>query len=455
MSTRAQDVFSGCTTAEEAVTALAESGAKRVHVGIFDAEAAFREKSVAAAKAEKMLRDGFSFSDVLYEWDIMEQTYSGGAFADEPAEIDPASGRVFPFAANEALFVADFTGAHAGVSPRNLAKAQIARAADLGYGVRAGFEYEFFVFEETPQSLRDKNYRNLRSLAPGNRTYSLATLAAENDFLSGLLTALAVAGIQCDCLHTELGPGCLEAPLEAREGLRACDDAALFRTLTKAYALTRERMATFMAKWSNDWPGQSGHLHLSLFKLDSGEPVFANGGNEPAPAQAMRWFIGGLLGVLPEILVMLAQTVNDYRRLVPGAWAPSHVSWGVENRSCAVRAIPLPRKAARIEFRVPSADSNPYLALAACLAAGLSGLERRIDPPPPTDGDAYRETVASELGFPRNLLEATERFRASAWARETFGDGFVDWYCRTRDWEDSVFRAHVSDLEVRRYFESV
>jgi glutamine synthetase len=317
MSTKARDAFSRCATAEEAVRALAESATERVHVGIFDAEAAFREKSVAVDKAEKMLREGFGFSDVLYQWDIMEQTYSGGTFADEPAEIDPASGRVYPFAPNETLFIADFTGAHAGLSPRNLAKAQIARAAAMGYGVRVGIEYEFFLFEETPQSLRDKGYRNLRSLAPGNRTYSLATLAVENEFLSGLLQALAVAGIQCDCLHTELGPGCLEAPLAAREGLRACDDAALFRILTKAYALTRERMATFMAKWSNDWPGQSGHLHLSLFKLANGEPVFASGSGEAAPAQTMHRFIGGLLEVLPECLVMMAQTVNDYRRLVP------------------------------------------------------------------------------------------------------------------------------------------
>jgi glutamine synthetase len=455
MNARPQDIFSGCTTADEAARALAESRTERVHIGIFDAEAAYREKSVAADKAQKMLHEGFSFSDVLYEWDIMERTYSGGAFADEPAEMDPTSGRVYPFAPNEALFVADFTGAHAGLSPRNLAKAQIDRAAAMGFGVRAGFEFEFFVFEETPQSLRDKGYRNLRSLAPGNRTYSLTTLAVENDFLTGLLRALAVAGIQCDCLHTELGPGCLEAPLAAREGLRACDDAALFRILTKTYALTRERMATFMAKWSNEWPGQSGHLHLSLFRLDDGSPVFANGSNEPAPAQSMRWFIGGLLEVMPEILVMSARTVNDYRRLVPGAWAPTHASWGVENRSCAVRAIPLPREAARIEFRVPAADSNPYLAMAACLAAGLTGLERRIDPPPPTEGDAYLETVSADLRFPRNLLEATERFRASAAARDMFGDDFVDWYCRTREWEDSLFRAHVSDLEVRRYFETV
>jgi len=450
-----QDPFFGCTTSDEAIRAMSDFGAERVHVGIFDAEAAFREKSVAAAKAEKMLRDGFGFSDVLYEWDILERTYSGGAFADESAEIDPASGRVYPFAPKEALFVADFTGAHAAFSPRNLAKAQIARAADMGFGVLAGFEYEFFLFEETPQSLRDKDYRNLRSMAPGNRTYALATLAVENEFLSGLLRALAVAAIQCDCLHSELGPGCLEAPLEAREGLRACDDAAFFRILTKTYALSRERMATFMAKWSNQWPGQSGHLHLSLFKLDGGKPVFADDGDEDEPAQSMRWFVGGLVGALPEILVMLTPTVNDYRRLVPGAWAPSHASWGVENRSCAVRAIPRPRDAARIEFRVPAADSNPYLTLAACLGAGLTGLERQIDPPPPVTGDAYQQTVTSDLRFPRSLLEAAERFCASGAARELFGDDFVDWYSRTRVWEDSVFRTHVSELEVRRYFETV
>ena len=455
MGSASQDPFFGRATAEEAVRAMSEFGAERVHVGIFDAEAAFREKSVAAAKAEKMLRDGFGFSDVLYEWDITEQTYSGGAFADEPAEVDPASGRVYPFAPKEAIFVADFTGAHAGFSPRRLAAAQIARAAAMGFGVLAGFEYEFFLFQETPQSLRDKGYRDLRSVAPGNRTYGLATLAVENQFLSGLLETLAVAGIRCDCLHSELGPGCLEAPLEAREGLRACDDAAFFRILTKTYAQTRERMATFMAKWSNEWPGQSGHLHLSLFKLDGGEPVFAEGGGEGEPAPSMRWFIGGLLAALPEFLVMVTPTVNDYRRLVPGAWAPTHASWGVENRSCAVRAIPKPRHAARVEFRVPAADSNPYLALAACLGAGLTGLERRIEPPPPVVGDAYRQAVTDDLRFPRTLLEAAERFRASGAARESFGGEFVDWYSRTREWEDSAFRAHVGEWEVRRYFETV
>ncbi len=442
-------------TAEDAVRALQKSGKKRVRLGIFDIDAILREKSVSVQKAEKLIQEGYFFSDVLYGWDIGGLTYGGGAFPDEPVQIDPASGRCYPFAPDTALFLADFTGPHAAMSPRNLAKAQIQRAAEMGYGVRAGFEYEFSVFKETPESVREKDYRNLRSFAASNWTYSAVTTAVEDDFISGLLEAMATASIEFDSFHTELGPGCLEAPLLARDGMRAADDAAVFKTLAKAYALRQGCMATFMAKWSNDWPGQSGHLHLSLFDLDTGKPVFAGDDDGPSPGRLMRWFVGGLLAYLPETLAMSAHTVNAYRRLVPGFWAPTHAGWGVQNRSCAVRAITQPAPAARLEFRVPSADSNPYLAMAACLACGLSGLAERIDPPPATDDDAYLETVDNERRFPRNLLEAADRFRASRKARELFGDAFVDWFAQSREWEDRVFRGHVSDLDVRRYFEVI
>jgi glutamine synthetase len=453
MTTR--DSFETCTTAKDAIELLRGTDVKQVRIGIFDMDAIFREKTVSREKAEKFLADGFSFSDVLYKWDIGEVTYRGGAFADESAEIDPSSGRLYPFAPDTAMFVADFTGPHAAISPRNLVKAQIQRAADMGYGVRSGFEYEFFVFDESPKSLREKDYRNLQPAAVGNRTYSSITHAVEEGFIAGMMEALQTAGIELDSFHTELGPGCFEAPLLAREGLHAPDDAALFKTLTKAYAMRADRMATFMAKWSNDWPGQSGHLHLSLYKLDTGEQVFADPGNVDQPNNAMCQFIGGLIAYLPETLAMSAHTVNAYRRLVPGSWAPTHASWGVENRSCAVRAILEPSQSARIEFRVPPADSNPYLALAACLGCGLSGIEENIDVPPASEEDAYLETVDRGRAFPRSLLEAADRFRASAKARSLFGDKFVDWFAETREWEDRVFRAHVSDFDRRRYFEVV
>ena len=445
-----QDAFAACRNAEDAIAALDETGTEDVRVGIFDIDAILREKSVGRAKAKKLLKQGYSFCDVLYKWDIAEQTYSGSAFPDEPAAIDPTSGRRHPFAPDTAMFLADFTGPHAEISPRNLAKRQIERAAAAGYGIRAAFEYEFFLFEETPESLREKGYRNLRSYAPGNWTYSALTMAQGGETLAGLKSSLATAGIALDSLHTELGPGCFEAPMAACEGLRAADNAALFKTLTKAWALREGLMAAFMAKWSNDYPGQSGHMHLSLFKRDSGAPAF--GGSDGEPDQAMRWFIGGLTRHLPELLAMIAHTANAYRRLVPGAWAPIHASWGIQNRSCAVRAIPTPAEAARIEFRVPAADGNPYLALAACLGAGLTGLEQRIEPPAPYEGDAYEADIDPAQRFPRTLLEAAERLRDSQAARDLFGDPFVDWFVRSRAWEDQVFRAHVGDLDRQRYF---
>ncbi|MDA9982568.1 glutamine synthetase, partial [Gammaproteobacteria bacterium] len=439
-----QDIFQNCATAQDAIDALQKIEAEHLRLGIFDTDAILREKTVSRQKAEKLLLQGSSFSDVLYKWDIAQTTYSGGAFADELTAIDPTSGRHYPFASSTALFLMDFVGPHAGISPRNLAKLQIQRAARMGYGVRAGFEYEFFLFQETPDSLRAKDYRNLRSFAVGNQAYSAVTSAVEGDFISGLTTTMAGMGIELDSFHTELGPGCFEAPLLAREGLRAADDAALFKTFAKAYAQRQGHMATFMAKWSNDWPGQSGHLHLSLFDLESNSPVFMDqfmGQDEKMePNQLLHLFLGGLLTYLPETLVMSAHTANAYRRLVPGSWAPTHASWGVENRSCAVRAITHPTPAARIEFRVPSADSNPYLAIAACLACGLTGIEEQIDPPEASRGDAYEEVVEDDRRFPRNLLEAAERFGDSRKARDLFGNTFVDWFVKTRKWEDQVHR---------------
>jgi glutamine synthetase len=454
-----QDIFQGCATAQNAIDALQKIGAEHVRLGIFDTDAILREKTVSIQKADKLLQEGSSFSDVLYKWDIAQATYSGGAFSDEPTAIDPASGRHYPFASNTALFLMDFVGPHAEISPRNLAKLQILRAARMGYGVRAGFEYEFFLFLETPESLRAKGFRNLRSFAVGNQAYSAVTSAVEDDFISGLTTTMAGMGIELDSFHTELGPGCFEAPLLAREGLRAVDDAALFKTFAKAYAQKQGHMATFMAKWSNEWPGQSGHLHLSLFDLKTKSPLFMgqfkdqNANTEPN--QLMSSFLGGLLTYLPETLVMSAHTVNAYRRLVPGSWAPTHASWGVENRSCAARVITRPAPSARIEFRVPSADSNPYLAIAACLACGLTGIEEQMDPPQASRGDAYEEAVEDDRRFPRNLLEAAERFGDSQKARDLFGNAFVDWFVKTRKWEDQVHRAHVSDFDVRRYFEVI
>jgi len=170
-------------------------------------------------------------------------------------------------------------------------------------------------------------------------------------------------------------------------------------------------------------------------------------------SQTARHFLGGVLELMPEMLVLTAQTVNAYKRLVPGAWAPTWASWGVQNRTAAVRIINDSPEATRIEFRVPAADSNPHAVMALCLAAGLRGIETGAEPPAPVKGSAYEVQPAASARFPRDLVEATDRLEASEAARSLFGDSFVDHFVRSRRFEVQDYLRHVTQWEIERYIE--
>jgi glutamine synthetase len=214
-------------------------------------------------------------------------------------------------------------------------------------------------------------------------------------------------------------------------------------------------MATFMAKWSKDWPGQSGHLHVSL-KDKKGRPVFHDAKKKPhAISDEMRWFIGGQQALMPELLAMVASTVNSYTRLIPGFWAPTDATWGVENRTCALRAIPGSAKSQRVEYRIAAADINPYVALAAAIGSGLWGIEHKIEPDKPIAGNAYAQTIPKKRQLPRTLWEAAQNLKASKPARMLFGDAFVEHYAATREWEEREFRKAITDWELARYFEII
>ena len=236
--------------------------------------------------------------------------------------------------------------------------------------------------------------------------------------------------------------------------MRAADNAALFKTFTKVLAQQMGLMATFMARWSTDYPGQSGHLHMSLRSAD-GEPVFHDPGKEGSMSDTMRWFVGGQQKLLPEFLSMVASTCNSYTRLVPGFWAPTAASWGIDNRTCAIRAIPGTPSAQRVEYRIAAADINPYLALAAAIGSGLWGIEHRIEPGEPYQGDAYSGKFPRALQLPTTLSEAATRLHKSAAARELFGEAFVDHFAYTREWEDAEQRKAVTDWQLKRYFEII
>ena len=256
-------------------------------------------------------------------------------------------------------------------------------------------------------------------------------------------------------IHTETGPGVIEAALTVAPALEAADRAALFKTFVKVLAQRRELMATFMAKWSPDYPGQSGHIHLSLQQAETGDPVFFEENAEYGMSDTQRHFLAGQQQLMPEFLAMIAPTVNSYTRLIPGFWAPTQASWGVENRTTALRVIPGNPSSQRIEYRVGAADANPYLALAAALASGLYGVEHRLEPSPMVRGNAYDGPQDDGLALPATLWQAAQNLKASEAAKALFGDAFVQHFAHTREWEEREYRAHISDWEMDRYFEII
>jgi glutamine synthetase len=275
------------------------------------------------------------------------------------------------------------------------------------------------------------------------------------DFYHDLLETMEDFDCAIEGLHTETGPGVIEAAIRYARGLAAADKAALFKTFTKVFAQQSGLMATFMAKWSSEYPGQSGHLHISLADAKTEQNLFYAEGEPHGMSEMMRHFVAGQVRYMPEVLAMVCSTVNAYRRLVPGMWAPTAANWGVENRSTSIRVIPGGPTAQRSEYRVAPADANPYLAASAALASGLRGIEEGLELGDPIPGNAYEDPKALAQLLPATLEDASQRLRESAFARNAFGDPFVDHYSATRDWEVREFRRQVSDIDLARYFEII
>ena len=262
----------------------------------------------------------------------------------------------------------------------------------MGYEAYVGFEYEFFVFKETPESIRAKNYQGLTPMAPGWFGYSVIRNSAGSDFYRTLLDTCREMDIGIEGLHEETGPGVMEAAIAYDEALSAADKAALFKTFAKVIAQKNGLMATFMAKWSKDWPGQSGHIHMSL-KSKAGESVFFEAGKPHSMSDAMRWFVGGQQRLMPELLAMIAPTVNSYRRLIPGFWAPTDATWGVgEPHDGAARD---PRQREGAARRVPDRGGGPEPLRDPVGGARLGPLGHRE--PDRTGGGSDRQCLRPEI----------------------------------------------------------
>ena len=440
-------------------------GAHQAMLGLADIDGVLRGKFVGLDKLSSLLAKGGGFCDCVFGWDVDDQLYDGGAvtgwhsgFPDARYRLLTASERVLP-ESGVPYFVGEFAADDGGdhpVCPRSLLRRVLARAGGNGLTAKAGFEYEFFVFDEDPDSIRDKGFRNLEPLTPGNFGYSVLRAATHSEIFQALMDYCGDFRMPLEGLHCETGPGVWEAALAASDGLEAADRATLFKTFSKAFFTKRGAMATFMAKWSMDYPGQSGHYHFSLLDED-GTNAFVDTDAAVGVPDRARWALGGLVRYVPEFLPMLAPTINSYTRLVKGAWAPTAATWGMDNRTAAFRFIPGDEKSQRIECRVGGADGNPYLVSAAAIGAALVGIEERIEPPDAVLGNAYdvQDGLPSEWRFAPTLRDAANRLAGSGVARGLFGDMFVDHFVSTRLWESREYERHVNDWQLGRYFEII
>jgi glutamine synthetase len=283
-------------------------------------------------------------------------------------------------------------------------------------------------------------------------SYSLADLGRFESFVAALVPALEGLGIELAAVHTEAGPGLLELNLGPRFGLRAADDATLLKFGVKELAASMGLHASFLAKTVPGEEGSSGHIHMSCWSGDSN--AFAPSDPSADLPQVLGASIAGILDHLPAASLLLNPTVNSYKRLVPGWFAPINVSWGLENRSAAVRAIRSPRpELCRLECRRPGADANPYLALAAVVAAASDGIRRSAVPPAPVEGDAYARADLPEL--PGSLESALRAFEHDDVLRQALGERFSEYYATSRAWELKAWRETVTDWERERYERAV
>lgn len=440
---------------------IKERGIRNVKVGLFDIDGVMRGKYMSTDKFLSALDNGFGFCDVVMGWDVKDQLYDNVSYTgwhtgypDATVRIVTDSCREIPFEPNTLFFLCEFSGKTESICPRNTLKRVLDAAKQKGIDVFSGFEYEFAVFNETPHSIRNKNFKDLESLAPAEFGYSTIRNSVETESYHALLELCHAMDFELEGLHEETGPGALEAALTYDTALSSADKAALFKTFTKISFQRMGKMATFMARWSPELPGQSGHIHLSLRDKD-GKPLFYDPTQAHNMSPLMRHFVAGQQQLMPELLAMIAPTVNSYRRLTPGFWAPTGASVGIDNRTCAIRIIPGSEKSQRLEYRIAAADANPYIILSAVIASGLHGIENKIELDELVTGNAYGQTTPENLKLSPTLWDSAQRLKNSTIAQQYFGNDFVSHYAATREWEEREYRKHISQWELERYFEII
>jgi len=406
---------------------------------------------------DEVLKGGTEGCNYLLAIDADMNTVHGYAmsswergYGDFALHADQATLRRTPWNEGTALLLADLAwhdGTPVTVSPRQILRRQLDRLAERGWTALVGTELEFMVFNDTYEDAWKRGYRGLNPANQYNVDYSVLGTGRVEPLLRRIRNEMGAAGMTVESAKGECNLGQHEIAFRYDEALVTCDQHAIYKTGAKEIAAQEGSALTFMAKY-DEREGNSCHIHLSL-RDDAGDPVFADDHGELGMSLTMRHFLAGQLAALRDFTLLYAPNINSYKRYRPGSFAPTAISWGLDNRTCALRVIGHGHSL-RFENRVPGGDVNPYLAVAAMVAAGLYGIEHKLELPPPCTGNAYHADAAH---VPATLREAAGLWQAGELARAAFGDEVVDHYANMARVEQDAYDSAITDWERYRSFE--
>ena len=390
----------------------------------------------------------------MYTVDGYASTSWSAGYGDYIMKPDPATLRVIPWLEGTAMVLCDLidhhTHAEVAHSPRAILKHQVNRLRAMEMKSAVATELEFFVFRESFEELRDKGYREMTTISPYNEDYHIFQTTKEEDLMRSIRNGLQGAGIKVENTKGEADPGQAEINVCYTDALEMADNHCLVKNAVKEIAFLKNRAVTFLAKWHHDAAGSSCHIHQSLV-FTNGEPVFADEYGEYGMSANMRHYLAGLLQYASDNTFFLAPYVNSYKRFMAGTFAPTKAIWSLDNRTAGYRVVADGTRNVRIECRVGGSDLNPYLAIAAQIAAGIAGIEQKLELEKEFKGDAYQAKRAREI--PATLAQATTALKKSSMLRDAMGADVIDHYVRAAEWELEDFNSKVTDYEVNRGFE--
>lgn len=446
---------------------LQANGIHTVIIGSPDLQGRLVGRRVPAESFDRVIGEGVEVCTSVYAWDVTQgldliesdvlpMCGTANGIPDVTFRPDLSTLRRAAWLDGVAICLADPFDPRAGeylpLSPRVILKEQIARLKTLGLQAKTGTELEFYLFHNEPRALRDAHFRGLQPTTATPADFQIHEGNTFEPFFRGLRTALSRSGIEVEAAQSEWGTGQWEMTFRYGDPLEMADRHLLYKLAVRDYATAAGMSATFMARPLNGQPGSSCHVHLSMVD-DDGKPVFSDGSSPVSLTEVMTHAVGGVLAHTPEFMAWYAPTVNSYRRINSHEVAGWGLTWGMDNRTTSVRIVGRRPQDLRLEFRLPGADTNPYLTLAALLASARDGVQQSIEPPELTVGNGYATAV--DAAFPRHLGDSAAALRHSAFLRTELGDPIVEHFATLTDFEWNSFLGVVSDWDLDRYFDRI